>query len=155
AITTSPVVVSGIVYTGVTSLAEGGTLLGYDLTLPVTGSVVAVNAGTGSIQWKTRTAPPGYSGAGVWGSNPVVDTGRNTIFVGTGNNYRAPDDSAASSSPHQKYGPCIKAGGTPASCNSPDDHVDSILALDLTTGAVKWATKLVTWSQPGVTDGSD
>jgi polyvinyl alcohol dehydrogenase (cytochrome) len=152
----SPVVVSGVVYTGVTSLVEGGTLLGYDLTQPVSGSVVAVNAATGLIQWKTRTVPPGYSGAGVWGSNPVVDTGRNTIFVGTGNNYRHPDDSAVSSAPGMTYGQCILSWGTAASCNSPEDHVDSILALNLNTGALKWATRLVTWAQqPFVTDGSD
>src|SRR5262249_51722032 len=154
-ITTSPVVVNGVVYTGVTSLVEGGTLLGFDLTNPVTGGVVAVNAGTGAIQWKTRTAPPGYSGAGVLGSTPVAGFGRHTHLISTGNNYRHPDHQAESGKPPLKYLPCIKSGGAPASCNSPDDHVDSILALNLSTGALKWAQKLVTWSQPGVTDGSD
>jgi polyvinyl alcohol dehydrogenase (cytochrome) len=152
AITVSPVVVNGVVYTGVTSLVEGATFSGYSVSQAVSGSVLAVNAATGSIQWKTRTVPAGYSGAGVWGSNPAVDTSRNTIFVGTGNNYRHPDPTAPSSG-QGSYGDCISAGGTAASCNSPDDHVDSILALDLRTGNVKWATKLVTWGLPF--DGSD
>ena len=68
-------------------------------------------------------------------------------FIGTGNNYSHPTDPA--------YVACIDGGGTPATCSSPNNHVDSILALDLGTGAVKWATKLVTWNQYGVTDGSD
>ena len=33
-------------------------------------------------------------------------------------------------------------GGTEGGCLSPDDHVDSVLALDMTTGAVKWAKRL-------------
>ena len=41
----------------------------------------------------------------------------------------------------------MAAGGTAATCSSPDNHVDSILALDMSNGAVKWATKLVTWNQ--------
>ena len=91
--------------------------------------------------------PSGYSGGDVWGSTPVVDASRNTVFVGTGNNYSIPTDPA--------YVACIAAGGTEASCLSPDDHADSIIALDMTTGAVKWATRLMTWNQYGVTDGSD
>jgi len=161
AITSSPVVVNGVVYTGVTSLVEGGTAYGYSVTPSVSGSVVAITAATGKIQWKTRTVPTdqngasvAYSGAGVWGSNPVVDTSRNTIFVGTGNNYRHPIDDG--SIPGTTYANCISApGGTPASCESTEDHVDSILALNLSDGSLKWATKLVTWRQYGITDGSD
>jgi polyvinyl alcohol dehydrogenase (cytochrome) len=33
--------------------------------------------------------------------------------------------------------------------------VDSIVALDMWDGHVRWATRLVTWGQYGVTDGSD
>ena len=83
----------------------------------------------------------------MWGSNPIVDPARGSLFVGTGNNYSHPTDPA--------YLACVSGGGTEAACLSPDDHVDSILALDLSTGAVKWATKLVTWNQYGVADGSD
>lgn len=147
-ITESPAVYNGVVYTGVASNEEG--LAGFVPNFPcckARGSVVAVNAATGAIRWKTYTIPTGYSGGGVWGSNPVVDTTRNSLFVGTGNNYSNPTDPT--------YQTCITTGGTPATCASPNNHVDSILALDLTTGAIKWATKLVTWSQPSVADGSD
>jgi polyvinyl alcohol dehydrogenase (cytochrome) len=154
--TTSPAVINGTVYTGVASLAEGGTVYGIDISSTTPrGSIVAVNAATGAIQWRTYTVPVGYSGGGVWGSNPVIDVNRNTVFVGTGNNYAPPQDNAESSNPSLTYGNCIRAGGTAASCNSPNNFVDAILALDMTNGAVKWAKPLVTWNQSGVTDGSD
>jgi hypothetical protein len=64
-----------------------------------------------------------------------------------GNNYSHPIDPT--------YLTCIAGGGTAADCSSPDNHVDSILALNATSGAIIWAKKFVTWSQPGVTDGTD
>jgi polyvinyl alcohol dehydrogenase (cytochrome) len=155
-ISTSPTVAGPLLYTGVASVAEGGSFFGVNIaSAPARGSVVAVNLLNGSILWQTFTTPQGYSGAGVWGSGPVVDILRGTVYAGTGNNYRAPDSAAPSSTPGVTYGACIVAGGTAASCNSPDNHEDSILALDLLTGAVKWAVPLVTWGQPFVTDGSD
>src|SRR5262249_30269696 len=76
----SPAVYNGWVYTGVASLAEGGTLYGATIgpnpaqgQVAPRGSAVAVNAATGAIAWKTYTVPVGYYGGGVWGSNPVID----------------------------------------------------------------------------------
>jgi polyvinyl alcohol dehydrogenase (cytochrome) len=150
-ITASPAVHAGVVYTGVASNEEGlaGFIPGF-VCCKARGSVVAVSAkgsSKGQILWKTHTVPTGYSGGGVWGSNFAIDPGRGTVFVGTGNNYSHPSDPA--------YTACIAGGGTPAACASPANHVDSILALNLSTGAIKWATKLVNWQQPFVTDGSD
>jgi polyvinyl alcohol dehydrogenase (cytochrome) len=113
------------------------------------GSVVAVNAATGAIQWKTYAVPTGYYGGGVWGSNPVVDPGRNTVFVGTGNNSLTPTDPT--------YLSCISGGGTQETCNAPDNFEDAIVALDMGTGQVKWANKLVYWNQQylNIKNGSD
>jgi polyvinyl alcohol dehydrogenase (cytochrome) len=108
---------------------------------------VAVNAATGNVVWSFNTVPTGYSGGAVWGSNPVLDLARNTVYVGTGNNYSVPTDPA--------YTACISNGGTSATCQSPDNHADSILALDMSTGALKWAVRMETWDQYGVADGSD
>jgi polyvinyl alcohol dehydrogenase (cytochrome) len=149
-ITASPVVIGGRVYTGIASTEEAvAAFIPGFVCCHSRGSVVAVDTALSGIVWRTYTVPSGYSGGGVWGSNFVVDTARGTAFVGTGNNYSHPSDPA--------YVACIGAGGTPASCASPANHVDSIIALDLSTGAIKWATKLVTWGQAayGVTDGSD
>jgi polyvinyl alcohol dehydrogenase (cytochrome) len=76
----------------------------------------------------------GYAGLSVWGSNPVVDVQRKTVFIGTGNNFSTPTDPA--------FVQCILAGGTPKSCLSPDDHVDSVVAIDTKIGEIKWSQRL-------------
>jgi polyvinyl alcohol dehydrogenase (cytochrome) len=50
--------------------------------------------------------------------------------VTTGNNYTVPKHVAD----------CQNAGGTPQECLPPWNHIDSILALDMRTGALKWST---------------
>ncbi|MGM9486756.1 outer membrane protein assembly factor BamB family protein [Ideonella sp. YS5] len=155
-ITGSPTVVGDTVYVGVASLEEG--IAGFVPSYPcckARGSVVAVQTNKGKVKWKTYTTPAGYSGAGVWGSNLPVDLDRGLVYVSTGNNYSHPKDDAPSSQAGVTYGACIAAGGTAATCNSADDHVDSVLALDMGNGAIRWNRKLVTWQQPGVIDGSD
>lgn len=155
-VSTSPTVVDGVVYTGVASLEEA--IAGFNPTYPCCnsrGSVVAVHAKSGKLKWKTITVPVGYSGGGVWGSNPVVDEKSDLVYVATGNNYSRPKPEAPSSVPGKTYGQCITDGGTPATCNSPADHVDAVLAVSKGNGKVKWSRSLVTWNQPGVPDGSD
>ncbi len=143
-ITTSPTVQGRVLYTGVASLQEGvfgDPNFHYDAR----GSVVAMNVADGSVKWETFTVPPGWSGGGVWGGNLVVDTKRGQLYASTGDNYAVPTDPA--------YLACIAGGGTKASCASPDNHVDSVLALDLSTGALRWAYKAVTWHQDYLSDG--
>lgn len=93
------------------------------------GSVVRVDARTGKIIWQTYTTPKakktgknalrvqmwGPSGAPVW-NTPTIDIKRNLLYVGTGENY-----------------------STPASTGS-----DSILAMDLDSGQLRWSTQLTT-----------
>jgi len=154
-ITASPTVAFGIVYVGMTSneeFAAAGPQEGGPpyVCCSVRSSVVAVDAFFGIKLWETFTVPAGYSGGAVWGSNLVVDLERLTVFVGTGNNYSVPTAPA--------YVACIAGHGTRAACESPDDHADSILALDMFTGQIKWATRLQNWNQQtteGVTNGSD
>ncbi len=148
-ITASPTVVLGMVFVGMTSNEEFAAASSAYPCCSARGSVVALDAFTGRKIWQTFTVPTGYSGGNVWGSSPVVDPLRLTVYVGTGNNYSVPTNPA--------YTSCIAAGGTAQSCLSSDDHVDSIVALNMLTGAVKWATRLTTWNQQqyGVADGSD
>ena len=128
---------SPIVYVGVSSMDEfyAATVPGY--TLGFRGSILAVDGNTGQILWKTYTVPDGYTGAAVWGSTPAVDHSRNTLYIDTGNNYSVPPDVLD----------CVtNAGDNPSAvkaCISPDDHFDSVLALDLSTGAIKWATSAI------------
>jgi polyvinyl alcohol dehydrogenase (cytochrome) len=131
-----------VIYQGVASSEEGAAA---DPSYPCCtfrGSIVAVDAATGGILWKTYmapentgpcTSPPtgcGYSGAAVWGTTPAIDPATNTLFVTTGNNYTVPDSVKT----------CEANGGTPGDCLSPDDHVDAVLALDASTGQIKRAT---------------
>ena len=150
-ITGSPVVSLGIVYVGMTSNEEYAASSPSYVCCSARGSVVAVDAFFGLKLWQTFTVPVGYSGGNSWGSNPVVDLLRGMVIVSTGNNYSVPTDPA--------FVACMaKPGATQASCLSPDDHADSILALDMFTGHIRWATRLMTWGQEatqGVTDGTD
>ena len=146
-ITASPAVAGGVVYVGMTSNEEYAAANPSYVCCSVRGSVVALNAATGAVLWQTFTVPVGYSGGNVWGSNAVVDAARGTVFVGTGNNYSVPNDPA--------FAACVSAGGTRAACQSPNNNADSILALDMQTGAIKWARRLETWNQFYATDGSD
>lgn len=148
AITSSPSISGNTIYVGMTSNEEYAAS---DPTYPccsVVGSVVALNANNGAKLWQTFMAPAGYSGANVWGSTPVIDTARKMVYVGTGNNYSIPTDPA--------YTSCIAGGGTEATCLSPNDHADSVVALDMNTGAIKWATRAMQWNQYyEPTNGSD
>jgi polyvinyl alcohol dehydrogenase (cytochrome) len=131
--TASPVVLNGVVYVGTSSLEEGAAV---DPTYPCCsfrGSVMAVDALTGAIKWKTYTVPNGYNGGAVWGSTIVPDPSRHRVYATTGNNYFTPTDPA--------YQACIAGGGNQEECNSPDDHLDSVLALNMSTGAIEWADR--------------
>jgi polyvinyl alcohol dehydrogenase (cytochrome) len=139
AIVTQSAVVKGTdVYVGVSSFEEAMSALipGYTCC-SFRASLLKLDANTGAIQWKTYMVPAGYSGGAVWGSTPVVDQSRNSVFISTGNNYSVPEPVSA----------CVTGlGPNPdptavQACLSPDDHFDSVLALDLSTGAVKWATR--------------
>jgi polyvinyl alcohol dehydrogenase (cytochrome) len=135
-ITGSPVVFDGIVYVGVSSIEEN---LAENPAFPCCtfrGSVVALDAKTGAILWKTFDMPEnggqpgGYSGGAVW-QPPAIDPQRGSLFIGTGNNYTVPADVEA----------CQNATPT-ANCAAADDFFDTALALDLKTGQIKWATRL-------------
>jgi polyvinyl alcohol dehydrogenase (cytochrome) len=145
-VTQSAVVHGNRVYVGVSSLEElhAGVRRNYPCCT-FRGSVLALDAESGAILWRTRTAPdiPGFSGNAVWGSTPVVDLERGTLYVTTGNNYSVPADLSACVAEgrrNEKEDPaavrrCIDDFG--------GNYFDAVLALDLETGAVKWARSMV------------
>jgi len=113
--------------------------------------MVAVNATTGQILWKTYMVPDNggatnlYSGGGIW-QPPVIDPSKGALYVGTGNNYTAPADVEA----------CQTNDPESSSCTAPDDYFNSVMALNLHNGAILWAHKLSGWdawtvacAQPG------
>jgi polyvinyl alcohol dehydrogenase (cytochrome) len=138
-ITGSPVVVGNVVVVGVSSNEEAlADQPGY-VCCTFRGSMVALDANTGKILWQTYTVPDNggkpteYSGGAIW-QPPAIDTARNLIYVGTGNNYTVPEAVAT----------CVAkvSAGTVISCTDPADYFDSALALDLRTGAIVWNKQL-------------
>ncbi len=121
-ITQSPADHSGILFVGMSSQEEGFAANPSYPCCTFRGSLSAVDEKTGNVLWKTYTTPDGYSGNAVWGSTPVVDPSRKLVYITTGNNYTVPAD--------------VASGASPLASN---DYVDSIMALDIRTGAVVWA----------------
>jgi len=123
-LTGAPTVSGGKVFVPVQGLNEegqGGT--GKYPCCTFRGSLVALDANTGAVLWKTYMvdAPQprgknkdgiqmsGPAGGGIW-SSPTVDTKRGAVYVATGNGYADP----------------------------PQKMTNAVVALDLQTGAVKW-----------------
>jgi polyvinyl alcohol dehydrogenase (cytochrome) len=139
-ITQSATVFDGVVYVGVSSQEEAfaAFIPGYPCC-SFQGSMLALDLDTGAILWKTETAPAGFSGNAVWGSSPAIDTKRGQVYIATGNNYSVP----------QSVLDCVTAAGddstAQAACLPADDYFDSILALDMKTGAIRWATRAISY----------
>jgi len=123
-ITGAPTFYAGRLYVPVSSQEEGfGAVETYECCT-FRGSLVALDANTGKILWKTYPIqdPPrpfkksaagvqmyGPAGAAIWGA-PTVDGKRKVIYVGTGNSFTDVDTSAT----------------------------DAIIAMDMETGRIKW-----------------
>ena len=126
--TGSPVLYESRLYVPVSSVEEvAGGRPAYECCR-FRGSVVALDAATGKVIWKsfaipaeprpTRKTPAGKqlwgpAGAAIW-SSPTIDVKRRLIYVGTGNAYSEP---AAETS-------------------------DAILAIDMATGDVRWSRQM-------------
>jgi polyvinyl alcohol dehydrogenase (cytochrome) len=70
----------------------------------------------------------GFAGAGLWGSQPAIDSARNQVFVATGNLYGEV--------------PAAYKACTTAACLPTDVLTESIIAIDLTTGKLNWAKQM-------------
>jgi polyvinyl alcohol dehydrogenase (cytochrome) len=130
-VTHSAIIANGYAYVGVASNEELVAAFVPPLywQWQFRGSVVALNVNTGLITWQTYTVPTGYYGGSVWGSTGAADLARNQIYMATGNNYMVPPTVLT----------CLGNGGSPATCINPDNHFDSIIAIDMSSGAIKWA----------------
>ena len=123
----SPTLHNGRIYVGIASGEEAsGANPAYECC-KFRGSVVAVDAATGKMLWKTYTIEEpkptkknavgtqlwGPSGAPVW-SAPAIDAKLNRLYVTTGNNYSDP--------------------------TSPTS--DAFLALDMDSGKILWSKQM-------------
>lgn len=124
-VTGAPSLYDGTLYVPVSSLEEATVAVNlHGGCCTFRGSVVALDASTGTLRWRTYTIdakpePVGKtsagtpilapSGAPVWNS-PTIDARRGVLYVGTGDNYSMPAD----------------------------DRSDAILAIRLRDGKVVW-----------------
>jgi polyvinyl alcohol dehydrogenase (cytochrome) len=123
-ITGAPALHAGVLYVPVSSLEVALAVNPEYECCTGSGSVVAYEADTGQRLWKTYTLSEqatvqsvnaagtdmyGPSGSMVWNS-PTIDTARNQLYVGTGENMSSPADNTS----------------------------DALFAMDLATGKVNW-----------------
>jgi polyvinyl alcohol dehydrogenase (cytochrome) len=128
AITAAPQLFNGRLYVPVSSREESQVGDPRYPCCSFRGSVVALDAATGARVWKTYTVAGrpgpttknsigtqlhGPAGGAIW-NTPTIDTRRNVLYVGTGNNFAPPATTMS----------------------------DSLLALDLNTGAVRWSRQV-------------
>ena len=100
----------GVLYVGLDSVAEPlSAVLGPGYKPKFRGQVLAVNAGTGRVIWRTTLVHAPSNGVAVWGG-VAVDTAIHRVYVATGNNY----------------------SGKPSGLS------DSMVSLDSRTGRVVW-----------------
>jgi len=126
-VTGSPTFHNGRLYVGVASGEEtAGAVADYECC-KFRGSLLALDAATGTQVWKTYTIEEpkrttknkvgtqlwGPSGSPIW-SSPAIDTERNAVYVTTGNNYSGP-----------------------ATRNS-----DAFMAFDMSSGRLLWSKQM-------------
>jgi polyvinyl alcohol dehydrogenase (cytochrome) len=127
-ITQAPTIdADGNIYVGLASTEEAWNRLnpGYNCC-NFRGSMLSVSM-TGAVNWQFYTVPVGYAGGGIWGSSASLDVARNLVYVATGNNYKVPADVQT----------CL-LGANKYACGAADNYMNSVLALDMTTGALTW-----------------
>ncbi|MBC7659691.1 MAG: PQQ-binding-like beta-propeller repeat protein [Chitinophagaceae bacterium] len=141
-ITQSPVIYNGKVYVGTASNEEASARFTKDCCT-FRGSMAALDLQTGRILWQTYMVPEGkgFTGNAVWGSQPSIDVKRHAVYIATGNNYTFPQSLKTclpifKGKPEQQQTECYDK------FDRPDNYASSVLALDLDTGAIKWARKL-------------
>jgi polyvinyl alcohol dehydrogenase (cytochrome) len=127
-ITGSPVLAGNRLYVPVSSGEEGSATQPTYACCTFRGAVEALDAGTGKLIWKTYTVPEpkpyklpgdprslnGPAGGSVWNA-PTIDPKRGVLYVGDGNDYTDVDAPLT----------------------------DSVLALDLDTGKIRWSRQML------------
>ncbi len=120
------------------------------------GSVVALDLRTGEVLWQRFMSPgndvpegilepgeKGFFGVSVYSGSPSIDVSRGHVYVSTGNNYIVPSKAVQCELVRRGLatsGPELPAGVTCDTLNEyVGNYVDSMLALDLKSGEVKWS----------------
>jgi polyvinyl alcohol dehydrogenase (cytochrome) len=130
--TGSPVLAGNTVYTGVSASGAGGP------NATFRGAIVALNAQTGRMLWRTYSLPDnggvpgGYAGATMF-SPPAVSIPLGLVYGTFGQPYTEPASVIACHAAH---------GIFTESCEQPGSFLKSIVAFDLKTGAPRWSYRV-------------
>ena len=130
--TGSPVLVGNTIYTGVSASGASGAGATFR------GAIVALNAQTGRILWRSYSLPDnggvagGYAGATMF-SPPAVDLSAGLVYGTFGQPYAEPASVTACHALH---------GGFTESCEQPGSFLKSIVAFDLKTGEPQWSYRV-------------
>jgi polyvinyl alcohol dehydrogenase (cytochrome) len=126
-LTGTPTLSGDTLYVPVSSFEEGTALAPGYTCCTFRGSLLALDAASGATRWRSylvdAPAPQGTTAAGtgrfgpsgvaVW-SAPLVDAARGIVIIATGDNYSQPATGLS----------------------------DALVALDLSTGAIRWASQV-------------
>ncbi|XP_051119660.1 uncharacterized protein LOC127243604 [Andrographis paniculata] len=124
-------------YIGVSSLEETYSI---EDCCTFRGSFAKLDTHTGTIYWQTYMLPDNngergrYAGAALWGSSPSIDARRNHVYIATGNLYSVPED--VEECQERQNNQTVPTH--PEECVSPDVHFNSMLALDMKSGKIRW-----------------
>src|SRR3954447_12205642 len=137
AMTGSPALVDDTIVTGVS--ANGAS---NPATATFRGAIVALNAQTGAILWRTYSLPDnggvpgGYAGATMF-APPAVDVAAGLVCGTFGEPYTVPASVAACHAAND-----ATHGGFDETCEAPGAFWKSIVAFDLRTGQPRWSYRL-------------
>jgi polyvinyl alcohol dehydrogenase (cytochrome) len=130
--TGSPVLAGGTIFTGVSASGASGP------NATFRGAIVAVDARTGHLLWRTYSlpdnggAPGGYAGATMF-SPPAVDVSAGLVYGTFGQAYTEPASVTACHTAH---------GGFTESCEQPGSYLKSVVAFDMRTGTPRWSYRV-------------
>jgi len=140
-ITQSPTYYNGQLFVGASSSEESAAILpGYECcSFAGTFAAFTFSRRTGQFttKWNVTMLPEpigvgGWSGAAIWGSQPAIDEARQQVFVATGNAYELPDSVQACVNNTQPE--------SQSSCFSDDVLAQAVVAFDIRTGHINWAS---------------
>jgi len=149
-VTMSPTLFDGKLFVGAASVEENLSLDPTYKCCNFVGNVAALrfdnSAKSFSVLWNVSMIPEasakmGWSGVGMWGSQPSIDTKRRQVFFASGNTYTVPDVIIACQKSAENM-TAVQQGLVPDPCLPRDILQESVIAIDLDLGIINWVHQL-------------